>query len=472
MVGDRPPSAQRGHLREKVLSFWEVLAQSIAGIAPTFTPAVIAGMIFGMAGNATWLTFVIATGIVLLVAYHINQFTRHSKSPGAMYTFVGRGLGPTAGVITGWSDIMAYTLLVPANLAGVALFLRVFLHDLFGIEVGRIAVCIMALVMSGVLWWVACKDIRLSARLMLLLEFFCIGVIAVLTLLFFIGPGTLVDPPQLTLQGAHLPGFGLGLVLAILSFVGFESAATLGHEAQAAHRTVPRAIFGSVLIAGPFFVITSYALVAALRSHTPPLNQIEAPLNQLAILSGAPVLGHLITLGAAVSLFAATLAHFTAGSRVLFAMSRHGLLHRSAGDAHPRNATPHIAITGICLFGLGVFLALLFSGAALLDIFTWLATVSTFGFIFSYLLVSIASPVYLRKRGLPARAPTFWAVIAVVLLLIPLVGSVYPVPDAPLCYLPYVFLALLAVGTLWFLYLRMKSPKLAQEIYHDLEKAL
>ena len=52
----------------------------------------------------------------------------------------------------------------------------------------------------------------------------------------------------------------------------------------------------------------------------------------------------------------------------------------------------------------------------------------------------------------------------------PAVGSVWPVPAAPVNYFPYVFLAYFLVGLGWFLTLHKRSPDAAQEIERDLEE--
>ena len=61
-------------------------------------------------------------------------------------------------------------------------------------------------------------------------------------------------------------GLRLGLVLALFSFVGFESATTLGSEARNPLKTIPRAVIQSAILAGAFFTLCAYAEV--LGFHT------------------------------------------------------------------------------------------------------------------------------------------------------------------------------------------------------------
>ena len=59
-------------LRAECLSFREILAQSVANIAPTLAPTVNAALVFASSGNATWLTFAIATLGLTFVGMNIN----------------------------------------------------------------------------------------------------------------------------------------------------------------------------------------------------------------------------------------------------------------------------------------------------------------------------------------------------------------------------------------------------------------
>src|SRR4030095_15530793 len=52
-----------------------------------------------------------------------------------------------------------------------------------------------------------------------------------------------------------------GMVFAILAFIGFEAAAPLGEEARHPRRTIPRAVVGSAIIIGLFYVLCAYAWV-------------------------------------------------------------------------------------------------------------------------------------------------------------------------------------------------------------------
>jgi hypothetical protein len=78
-------------LRRDALPFVETLAQSIANIAPTVTPALAIPLVFASSGHGTWLTYLLATVGLLLVSLCINQFARRSATPGSLYSYTTAG---------------------------------------------------------------------------------------------------------------------------------------------------------------------------------------------------------------------------------------------------------------------------------------------------------------------------------------------------------------------------------------------
>src|SRR5271155_5741785 len=95
-------------LRREALSPMETLAQSISTIAPTTTPAATIPLVCALAGNGTWLAYVLATIAILLVALCISRFARHSASPGSLYSYAALILPPWLGAIAAWSLLLAY----------------------------------------------------------------------------------------------------------------------------------------------------------------------------------------------------------------------------------------------------------------------------------------------------------------------------------------------------------------------------
>ncbi len=160
----------------------------------------------------------------------------------------------------------------------------------------------LALIVTGISVWIAWRDVKVSARLMLWIEAVSLFVILVMVVLVLVRHGLHLDPAQLHLTAMTGSGLRLGLVLALFSFVGFESATTLGAEARDPLKTIPRVVIESAVIAGLFFIVSAYSEVLGFNVVGQNLGTSDAPMHVLANVAGVPVLGILIDIGAAVSL--------------------------------------------------------------------------------------------------------------------------------------------------------------------------
>ncbi|MBV9388124.1 MAG: APC family permease [Chroococcidiopsidaceae cyanobacterium CP_BM_ER_R8_30] len=451
-------------LRANCLNFAEVLAQGIALISPTMTAALIVPLTFSSAGEATWLAYLFGTVMLLFVAFNLNQFASRSASAGSMYIYTGRGLGPLGSTLSGWCLVWAYLFIGMAGLTGFSIFANQLL-GLVGIHVPDI---LLFAICAGVAWLIAYRDVTLSSILMLALEGISVTLILLLALVVLTKHGV-VDRAQLTLQGSSLSGISLGVVACIFSLVGFEAPTAFGEEAKHPLKSIPLAVLWSLILTGLFFVFISYTQVAGLSTHNPPLDKIDAPLNVLSDLVHLSFLKVPISLGAMTSFFALALSCLSSGARILYPMGRHGVFHSSLGRAHTTNLTPHVAITLVAALMFAVPTVMSLFGRAASDAFGDVGTLGAFGFLFAYFLISIAAPVYLYRKGWLRPGHIFLSAMAVLFLLVPAVGSVYPVPAYPANIFPYLFLIYFAIGAAWFLWLFNRSPQVMEEIKQDFE---
>ncbi len=435
-------------LRREALSPMETLAQSVSTIAPTTTPVATIPLVCALAGNGTWFVYVLATVAVLLVAWCVGRFARYSASPGSLYTYAAMILPPWLGAVTAWSLLLAYVATGSSVIGGFYHYANLLLRDATGHGTSAV---FLAVIVTGVSMWIAWRDVKISARLMLWIEAASLTVILIVVVLVLVRHGVHLDRTQLQLSGVNGSGLRLGLVLALFSFVGFESATTLGAEARNPLKTIPRAVIQSSLLAGAIFTVCAYAEVLGFRTVGQDLGTSPAPMHVLANVGGVPILGPLIDVGALVSLFAGTLACITAAARVLLLMAHNGLAHASLSATHARNETPGraIIVTGIAaVFPVAVLAAV---GSSGLDVYGWMGSLATYGFIVAYALVSFALPRYLRDRGVfhPGAQIIPW--LACFAMLLALADNLYPVPEGPYGKLPYIYLAYLTAGLLWFL---------------------
>jgi amino acid transporter len=458
-AADGAPTTDFG-LRRGILSPMETLAQSVSTMAPTTTPAATIPLVCALAGNGTWLAYVLATIAILLVAMCIARFARLSSSPGSLYTYASATMPKWLSAAVAWSLLLAYVATGSSVIGGFYHYANLLLSDA---RIHPLSTVFLALLCTAISIWIAYRDVKISARLMLWIEAASVSVIVIVVALLLVHHGWHWDWDQLHLHGMTGSGLRLGLVLSLFSFVGFESATTLGAEARNPLKTIPRAVIQSSVLAGAFFTICAYAEVLGFHMAGQDLGASQAPMYVLAKIGGVPILGLLIDIGALVSLFAGTLACITAAARVLLLMAHDGLAHGSLQKTHARNQTPSraVVITGIAAALPVAVLAA--RGSSGLDVYGWMGSLATYGFIVAYAVVCIALPGYLRLHHAGSGLQVLpW--LAALAMLLALVGNLYPVPEGPYGKLPYIYLIYLACGLAWFAFhSRMKRTAVSAE---------
>jgi amino acid transporter len=453
LASDFPASQTQYGLRHNILTPWETLAQSVAAIAPTTSPVLTIPLVFALAGNGTWIAYALATVQVTLIALLIGALARRSASPGSLYSYATDSLPPVYASIAAWALLLGYVATGSSIAAGFALYTDVLIKASTGHVVPPVLLVVVAVIGAATM---AYRDVKLSAQAMLWLEGVSVACIVMVLLLVLAKNGLHLDWPQLQLKGSSISDIHLGLVLAIFSFVGFESATALGHEAKEPLRTIPRAVLQCALGAGAFFILAAYTEVLGFRGIGVALDKADAPLHLLANQASVPVLGILIDAGAMVSMFACGLACITAGARILLLMAHNGLVPIRFCRTHHRNETPHVGVvlTAVVVLLPPLVLTLLgYSGA---DIYGWMVSFAVYGFLTIYGLTCIALPLQLKRQGALSLALLVTAILAGISMVMALAGTLYPVPAAPYSWLPYLYFVYLLITLVFFFHSRQK----------------
>jgi len=454
------------HFRPNCLSFVELLAQNIALISPTMTAALIVPLMFSNTGNISWLSYAIGTVMLLFVAFNLNQFAKRTTNSGSMYSYTYAGLGFSGGALCGWCLVWAYLFIGLAGTTGFAIFADKLLQM---VHINAPPVLLFAICL-GVSFIMSYKDIKISTLVSLGLEAFSCFFILLLCLIVLGHHHFAVDKAQFSMQGVSMLSLGMGVVVAIFSLVGFESSTAFGEEAVNPLKNIPRSITWSLVLTGLFFIFVSYVEVLGTHGYKDTLDKIDAPLNVLADMYHVSFLSPLLSAGAMFSFFALASSCMNAGARVMFAMGRHEFFHRSTCAAHETHGTPHVAlgVMAAAMFVVVVLCRWLFK-IEVLDEFNDAGTMGAFGFLGAYFLITLAAPVFLKKRKELKAIDIAICAAAVLLMLIPAVGSIYPIPSAPVKYFPYIFLGYLGIGVARVMMLSFGAPdriKAVQEQVH------
>jgi amino acid transporter len=428
----------------KNLGLIEAIALSLSIVAPTMAMAFNVTLAVGAAGAAAPLAFAIGTIALAIVGLSFVAFGRRVAHAGSAYAYISMEFGPRAGFLAGWALMLTYLVYGTGTSALAGNFIDAALTD-YGIAIPALWIAVAAAATLVAIRF-AYRDMRLAARLMLLLEAASLLAIIGLGLIVLRAPapaGGLSLAPFMPAQGFGWSGIGYALVFAVLSFAGFEGAATLGEETGNPRWAIPIAVFGTVIFAGLFYVFASYVQVVGFGlGEMKKLAGDSAPLNTLALKFGSRGFAALLDLAAALSAFSCTLGCLSAAARMLFALGRAGLAPR-LGAVHERHGTPGAAVLvigGIMLAGLLLWAPLVGAG----DYYGDMGTIGTLALILVYLGVTGAAMVAALRAGRGLSA--LFGAGGTLLLLWPLYNSLYPVPAYPADLWPYVVAIYLVLG--------------------------
>ena len=392
-------------LRRNAVGLPDVIFTSITTMAPAAGAAfsITVGALF--AGGSLTLGVIIALAGCLCTAIAIGQMAKHLPTAGGMYTYIARGLGPKLGFLAGWGFDLAYPLVVPlvSVLFGNLLGSTVAAHFGLSYDVWWPIGAVFCVLLVGTLNYFG---LQVSTRFGIILGTFEILVMIALSLTLIIAAGSRNTLGVFTTHYATVPGFhgmsGIiaGSVYGVLAFIGFDAAAPLAEETRNPTKTVSRAVVGSCLLVGTFYILTTYAATVYFGPNR-FVNFYTAGGGNPWNLMATAVWG----IGW-VFLFIAFLNSSAACSngggcaavRCLWAMGRIKVIPKAFGRTQPKFKSPYIAV--IFTFGIGLVLTLwLGEQFDPTTAFALIGTIITGAILPIYIAVNLSCIVfYLRER--------------------------------------------------------------------------
>jgi len=454
------PDPDAPRLKRNVVGTTGAVIMSAALMGPAVSVYFNPQLAAGFAGAAVPFVFLVSLGVVAIAANGLGEMARKLPSAGAFYTYVSRGIGPRTGFVTGLLMFVAYSLLVPAELALIGSYLHDILARTVSLDVPWAFIAVFFALLTFALSLIGIQGSLRTALVLFTLEVAVILIVAVVILVKGGASGITAQPfnPANSPQG--LSGIALGSVYGILSFVGFEAAATLGEEAKEPRTTVPRAIMGALALVACIYLIATFSEIIGFGvHHISRLTGDAAPFDTLA-KTYLPGFRIFVDLAGVSSIFAVVMNTHNGIVRIIFAMGREGLLPRVLGSVSPRYGTPRAAIVAQSIFSVAVTLIVGF-WVGPLNAYAYLGALLTLGILPVYILVNLAC-VRFYHREYPQEASlvrhTILPILGCLLMLIPIYGSVWPIPAAPYNYFPYLLVAYIVVGTLIASYLARTRP--------------
>lgn len=331
------------------------------------------------AGPALVLSFILSAFGCALCGMCYAEFASMIPIAGSAYTYSYTTMGELVAWIIGWDLVLEYLFGASAVAVGWSGYFNSFLNG-FGIYLptsicqspfifdGRHFQCTGALINFPAVFIVAITNcvlvlgISQSARVNNIIVLMKIAVI-----LFFIGFGvSYIHPenwhPFIPKNTGEFGSFGISGIIAgagviFFAYIGFDAISTTAQEAKNPQKDMPFGILISLLVCTVLYI--SVCLVMTGLVSYKKLN-VDAPIAVAIDTTGKGLtwLMPIIKIGAIAGLSSVVLILQMGMSRIVYTMSRDGLLPQRLGKIHHKYRTPYVStlLTG---FATAIFAGLL-----------------------------------------------------------------------------------------------------------------
>ncbi|MFI6173263.1 amino acid permease [Nocardia sp. NPDC051052] len=396
-----------------------------------------------VAGPAAIISFVVAGVVAGLTAMCYAELAGAMPVSGSSYSYAYATLGELPAVAVGACLLLEYGVSAAAVAVGWSEYLNALLHNVFGFRlpdavsqspeeggvvnlpaVALVALCGLLLV-RGVSESARVNATMVAIKLAILVVFGVVGM-----------TGWHSD------HFADFAPFGVGGIMSaagivFFSYIGLDAISTAGEEVKNPHRNMPLAIFIALCsVTGIYLVV----VVVAIGAQSPS-DFREQKAGLAAILervTGATWPGTLLAVGAVASIFSVTLVVIYGQTRILFAMSRDGMLPEVFHQVNSGTLSPAHNTVIAC-----VVIAML---AGLIPI-NFLAEMTSIGTLVAFLVVSIG--VIVLRRTAPDLPRTFKLPGYPITPVLSVIGCIWIIKDLRRATI-YVFLLWVTVALLWY----------------------
>jgi basic amino acid/polyamine antiporter, APA family len=379
---------------KKVLGPFDLILMGIGAIIGTGI-FVLTGTGAATAGPALTLSFVAGAIACGFAALCYAEFASTVPVAGSIYTYSYATLGELVAWIIGWDLLLEYGLATSAVSVGWSGYFQSLIGG-FGLQIPTVLSAapgalpgvetyfnLPAFVIMMLLTGLLSLGVRESARVNNVMVVIKVGVV-----LLFIAVG--VRHVQPANWHPYMP-FGVGgtlsaAALVFFSFIGFDAVTSAAEEVKRPERDLPIGIIGSLTICTILYVI-----VSAIMTGIVPFAQlnVDHPVSLALQYAKENWFAGFVDLGAILGMTTVILVMAFGQTRIIFAMSRDGLLPAKLSEVHPKYGTPFFATWMV-----GVIFGLL---GALVPLKV-LSELVNMGTLAAFCLVSIAVIVLRKKR--------------------------------------------------------------------------
>lgn len=388
-----------GSLRRS-LTMWQLTMISIGATLGTGI-FVVLGTATPKAGPAVTISFILAGLTALFSALSYAELAGSVPVSGSSYSYAYATMGELIAWICGWCLVLEYAVSVAAVAVGWGQYLNELLDGTIGVTVPEavsaplgeggfinlpalvVVLLSMVFLMRGAKESATVNSIMVGVKIVTLLLFIGIGVMGIKS-----GNYTPLAPLGVT-------GISAAASTLFFSYIGFDAASTAGEEAKNPKKDLPRAIMLSLAIVTALYVLVAFVAVGAMPWKD--FEGTEAALAQIMTdVTGNSVWGVVLAAGAVVAIFSVVFAVLYGQTRILFAMSRDGLVPKVFAKVDEKTGAPRTNVVIVSLF-CGTLAAFIPLGK--------LADATSIGTLFAFGLVNVA--VIILRRTRPDMPRTF-----------------------------------------------------------------
>ena len=316
----------------------------------------LTGQVAAEVGGAAWAPFLVAFGVALLTAFsYLELVTKYPRAAGAAL-YVHKAFG-----VHFLTFIVCFTVmcsgLTSASTASQAFSANLF--RAFGIDADPGTVTMGALGFMIMVMLINFRGVSESVKANVVLTLVEIsGLVLVILLGFYAIAGGQADFSRVVAfdtpeDKSVFLAITSATALAFFAMVGFEDSVNMAEETHDPSRIFPKVMLTGLGITAVIYVLVSICAVALI-----PVGELadsDTPL-VLVVERAAPGLPMDVVMPI-ISMFAvanSALINMMMASRLLYGMSRQGVLPRFLAKVHPRNQTPWAAIVFTTVLALGL----------------------------------------------------------------------------------------------------------------------
>jgi len=425
------------------LGVWAIVLMVLSGTPPLAVIVANVPLIISLGETSSVAFFFIITGALLVIfSVGFTRMARYVKNAGAFFTYILAGLGKLSGTGSAMVAIVAYFMVIIAEVAYFGEDLSAVIAHYSGWVSPWWIWALLAIIIFGLLGY---RDIVLSARVLGVLLGVETLLVAALDISVFAQSGRFAVE-TLSPAGLTSPGAPIGILFAVLCYIGFEATAVYRSEAKDPEKTIPRATYVSVIGIGLFFTISSIAVVTGVAPGT-AVDVATANPADMTLAVGRQFLGavggDLMQIFLLSSLFACGLAFHNVTTRYLRSLGLAHIFPQSLGAYSPRFKAPTRASLTISVITLAVMLVCIVTQLDPINaVYAWFSGGLVYGVLVLMTLTSLAVVVFFRHnrdvhpvgtwRGVVAPLIAFVGLAAVLVLACVNVGLLIadPIPAA------------------------------------------